>query len=87
MNSPIGLALAGLLVSGIAAATQADQDANIFELAGAEAKQTAKDFQPAPVRIATNFGTLQFGGGAFPMDASTLRAFVSWLWQVPRRWS
>jgi len=44
---------------------------NLYETAGA--KQTSKDFEPAPDRIKTNFGTLKFAGGAFP-DASSTQA-------------
>ena len=74
-NSLTNLALTGLLASVIAAAAQADQEANIFELARAEAKQTAEDFQPAPAQIETNFGILEFEGGAFPTADSAQRIY------------
>lgn len=44
---------------------------NLYETAGE--KQTSKDFGPAPERMETNFGTLEFTGGAFP-DASSAQA-------------
>jgi hypothetical protein len=42
----------------------------LFELASAESKQTAADFEPAPDKIRTDFGTLRFIGGAFPTEES-----------------
>ncbi|MGD9316584.1 MAG: DUF1254 domain-containing protein [Anaerolineae bacterium] len=36
---------------------------SIFELAGAEAKQTSPDFKPAPEKIKTRFGKLKFPSG------------------------
>ena len=46
---------------------------NVFESAGV--KQTAADFKPAPDKIETNFGTLEFEGGAFPTKASTQKIY------------
>ena len=46
---------------------------NIFETAGK--KQTAKDFKPAPDKITTNFGTLEFVGGAFPTEESVQKIY------------
>ena len=48
-------------------------DFNMFGNPGK--KQTAKDFEPAPDRIKTNFGPLNFDGGAFPDEASTQRIY------------
>ena len=56
------------LVAGLAAPVHA-ADQSIFELGAAEANQTSKDFKvftPAPETIETNFGTLEFTGGAYP---------------------
>ena len=50
-----------------------EETINLFETAGA--KQTAKDFKPAPERIKTDFGTLEFEGGAFPTDASVQKIY------------
>jgi hypothetical protein len=74
-NSFTNLALAGLLALGIGSASQAGQEANTFELAGGEAKQSAKDFQPAPAQIETNFGILEFEGGAFPTAVSVQKIY------------
>ena len=41
---------------------------NLFETAGK--KQTPKDFAPAPDKITTNFGTLEFELDAFPTEES-----------------
>ena len=47
----------------------AEESMNLFESVGK--KQTAKDFKPAPDKMETNFGTLEFEGGSFPTEAST----------------
>ncbi|MGB5516305.1 MAG: hypothetical protein WBP36_17440, partial [Thermoanaerobaculia bacterium] len=65
------LILAGLLAAIMAAplpAGDTGEDRNLFETAGP--KQIGKDFKPAPDRIETTFGTLEFEGGAFPTEAS-----------------
>ena len=41
---------------------------NIFKNPGK--KQTNRDFKPAPDKIETSFGTLEFEGGAFPTEES-----------------
>ena len=46
---------------------------NIFNNPGP--KQTAKDFKPAPDKIKTNFGTLEFEGGAFPTEVSVQKIY------------
>ena len=38
-------------------------------------RQSAADFKPAPDRIKTNFGTLEFEGGAFPTDATVQKIY------------
>ena len=68
--------LASLLTVAFAAPALADdtgQDRNLFETAGK--KQTAADFKPAPDKIKTNFGSLQFDGGAFPTDESVQKIY------------
>ena len=39
------------------------ENLNIFEASAA--KQSSKDFKPAPESIETNFGTLEFAGGGY----------------------
>ena len=70
-GSIIHFALAGLIALCATAPTQAELEAesrNLFKSPGS--KQTSKDFNPAPDRMETNFGTLEFGGGAFPTKES-----------------
>ncbi|MGB5278633.1 MAG: DUF1254 domain-containing protein, partial [Gammaproteobacteria bacterium] len=57
---------AGLMAVALATPAQALQDKTIFELGAAEAKQTSKDFKPAPAKIKTDSGLLQFTGGGYP---------------------
>ncbi|MGB5773366.1 MAG: DUF1254 domain-containing protein [Sedimenticolaceae bacterium] len=70
------LAVSGVLTGTVAAAAvYADSAAtgNLFTSAGK--KQTATDFKPAPDTIKTNFGTLEFVGGAFPTEASAQKIY------------
>jgi len=46
---------------------------NLFESPGK--KQTAKDFKPAPAKMKTSFGDLEFLGGAFPTEASAQKIY------------
>ena len=50
-----------------------EETTNLFETPGQ--KQTATDFIPAPEEIATNFGTLEFVGGAFPTEESAQKIY------------
>ena len=68
-KSSISLALAGLLVVALATSVQADdtgENRNLFKTPGP--KQTAVDFKPAPDKIKTSFGTLNFELDAFPTE-------------------
>ena len=70
------VALTGLIAAGMSAASfagNADKDRNLFETPGA--KQSATDFKPAPDKMKTNFGTLEFEGGAFPNEDSTQKIY------------
>ena len=70
------MAVTGVLTSVITGPVQAgidDETRNLFESAGA--KQTSKDFKPAPASMKTNFGTLEFEGGAFPTEASVQKIY------------
>ena len=63
------IALAVVLVAGLTPANaQTGEDRNLFKTAGE--KQTNTDFEPAPDKIRTDFGTLRFEGGAFPTEES-----------------
>ena len=66
--------VACLVAPGWAQTTdKTEKTKNPFKTAGD--KQTAKDFKPAPDKIETNFGTLEFEGGAFPTDASVQKIY------------
>ena len=70
------MALTGALATAATEPVQAgtaDETRNLFESAGA--KQTSKDFKPAPASMKTNFGTLEFEGGAFPTEASVQKIY------------
>ncbi len=54
-------------------ARTAAETRNLFETAGK--KQTAQDFKPAPDKITTNFGDLEFVGGAFPTVESAQKLY------------
>jgi len=69
-------ALGALLFMGVTltvTAADSGEDFDIYTDSGA--KQTSKDFEPAPEQIETNFGKLNFMGGAFPDKASTQAIF------------
>ena len=75
-NTLLSTALGVLLFMGVTlpvSAADSREDFNIYTDSGA--KQTSKDFEPAPEQIDTNFGTLNFVGGAFPDKASTQALF------------
>jgi len=73
---PSTLVLACLMLAVISAPASAGdtgEDRNLFNAAGK--KQSAADFQPAPDEMKTNFGTLEFEGGAFPTEASVQKIY------------
>jgi hypothetical protein len=75
-RNTIVLAMAGLMVITMALpvlAGDTGEDRNLFETAGP--KQTSKDFRPAPDRIETNFGTLEFELEAFPTEETVQRIY------------
>jgi hypothetical protein len=55
--------LVGLIATGLPVVAEAQNAASVFELAGAEAKYTPGDFKPAPEKMKTRFGNLEFPGG------------------------
>ena len=71
-----GFLLSALVAISIAAPLQAEVDAestNLFE--GAGEKQVGADFKPAPDKIKTNFGALQFELEAFPTEETAQRIY------------
>jgi hypothetical protein len=73
MKSLTILAMAGLLTAIMAAPVLADTGTDMFK--STDKKQTARDFKPAPDKIETSFGTLEFEGGAFPTEASVQKIY------------
>ena len=66
MKSVFAMTAIGMAaVVALTAPVQAE-DMTIFELGAAEAQQTSQDFKPAPAKINTDFGTLNFTGGGYP---------------------
>ena len=75
-NKHMLLALAGLMAVSAATLVRAGNPQvamNLFDIT--DQKQTSKDFEPAPARIDTNFGALEFSGGAFPTPASVQKIY------------
>ena len=75
-NKHVLLALAGLMAVSAATLVRAgnpEEAMNLFDIT--DQKQTSKDFKPAPERIETNFGALEFSGGAFPTQASVQKIY------------
>ena len=70
------LVVTGLLTAGLGVSVQAGADEtsqNLFKSAGD--KQTAQDFKPAPDRIDTSFGTLEFELGAYPTEETVQKVY------------
>ena len=54
-------------------AGSSEETRNLFETAGE--KQVGADFKPAPDKIKTNFGTLEFDLEAFPTEETTRKIY------------
>jgi hypothetical protein len=64
-----------MIAVGVATMGGAQGDGeSIFELAGSEAKQSSKDFKPAPEKMKTRFGKLKFPGG-YPTEATVQKVY------------
>lgn len=66
MKSKMKSVLVCLLLTSFMVTVQAQEDKTIYELEKGKAKQSSEDFVPAPSRIYTDFGTLEFKGGGYP---------------------
>jgi hypothetical protein len=64
------LMLVVLMAAGMA---WAEESVNLFESPGK--KQAAKDFKPAPEKMVTSFGELNFVRGAFPTEESAQKIY------------
>ena len=67
------LTAAALIVAGLTSPLHAQQQ-SFFELAGAEPKYKPGDFKPAPEKIQTRYGTLEFPGG-YPTEETAQKVF------------
>jgi hypothetical protein len=73
-ESLTNIALAGLLAVCLAVPVLSGAEGtDMFK--STDKKQTAKDFKPAPDKIETSFGTLEFEGGAFPTEESVQKIY------------
>jgi hypothetical protein len=76
MKTTMKTLLACLVLTGLMATVQAQEtgeNRNLFKDAGK--KQVGADFKPAPDKIETNFGTLNFELEAFPDEASVQKIY------------
>ena len=67
------LTAAALIVAGMTSPLHAEPQ-GFFEMAHAEPKFTPGDFKPAPERIQTRYGTLEFPGG-YPTEETAQKVF------------
>ena len=75
LNQLLGLAITGIVsLSLLTAIPSAVAAKSIFEMAGSEAKYTPGDFKPAPDKMKTRFGTLEFPGG-YPTEETLQRTY------------
>jgi hypothetical protein len=72
-SRPLTVVLAVLMAVTVTVLAEAQETTNLFESAGA--KQTNEDFKPAPTKIYTSFGTLEFTGGGYPTEESVRRIY------------
>ena len=75
----------GLTAVALAAPVQAQQDKTIFELGAAEAKQTSKDFKPAPAKIKTDSGRCNLPVVVTPPRRLRRRSGTKWIFSEPHR--
>ncbi len=67
------LTATAIIAAGMTSPLQAQQK-SFFEMAGAEAIFTPGDFKPAPEKIQTQFGNLEFPGG-YPTEETAQKVF------------
>ncbi|TWT81474.1 hypothetical protein CA13_29270 [Planctomycetes bacterium CA13] len=62
------------LAQGTRVEGSTESSGNLFESAGAEAKQTSEDFKPADETMQTRFGNLEFPGG-YPTNETVQKVY------------
>ena len=70
----IHLAITGLMATSVVAPVYAMQEKNFFEQSASEAKYTPGDFKPAPDKMKTRFGKLEFPGG-YPTEETVQKVY------------
>jgi hypothetical protein len=65
---------AGLLAAALVAPSYAGQEQGFFDQAAGEEKYTPGDFKPAPEKMKTRFGKLEFPGG-FPSEETVQKVY------------
>ena len=68
------LAVSVAMAAAVVAPAQAQQEKSFFEQAGSEAKYTPGDFKPAPEKMKTRYGTLEFPGG-YPTEETVQQVY------------
>ena len=68
------LAAVGFMVSTLIAPASAQQETSFSEMASSEAKYTPGDFKPAPDKMETRFGKLEFPGG-YPTEETVQKVY------------
>ena len=75
MKRMVTTVMAVLMAVGMVTTVSAKGEAkSLFEQARGQAKQSAKDFKPAPENIQTRFGTLEFPGG-YPTEETSQKIY------------
>ncbi len=68
------LAITGLMATSVAVPVYAMEEKSFFEQSASEAKYTPGDFKPAPDKMKTRFGELEFPGG-YPTEATLQKVY------------
>ncbi len=67
-------AITGLMAASVVAPVYAMQEKSFFEQSASEAKYTPGDFKPAPDKMKTRYGTLEFPGG-YPTEETVQKVY------------
>ena len=74
MKSLITLVVTGLMMTVLVAPGIAQQDMSIYELGASQTKYKTGEFKPAPEKIETRYGTLEFPGG-YPTEETAQKVY------------
>ncbi len=73
-KSSIALVAASIVAASIVAPVYAEQQPGFFEQAGSEARYVPGDFKPAPEKIDSRYGKLEFPGG-YPTEKTVAKIY------------